>query len=136
MEKFIALRKDVSFFKNGKLCAWNDPGANAIELFIKGSKTDQRQQGCRRMQHLSGDDVFCPVKIMQEWFRLTHGSAIPASAPLFSIPKGKTGSEWFVLTRDNITLLMKGMAAEYNLSPEKIGTHTVVFVSRVLQHCY
>ena len=125
MEKFIALRKDVSFFKNGKLCAWNDPGANAIELFIKGSKTDQRHQGCRRMQHSSGDDVFCPVKVMQEWFRLTHGSAIPASAPLFSIPKGRTGSEWFVLTRDNVTLLMKGMAAEYNLRPEKIGTHSI-----------
>ena len=42
----------------------------AIELFIKGSKTDQRHQGCRRMQHSSGDDVFCPVKVMQEWFRL------------------------------------------------------------------
>ena len=125
MEKFIALRKDVSFFKNGKLCAWNDPGANAIELFIKGSKTDQRHQGCRRMQHTSGEDVFCPVKVMQEWFRLTHGSAIPASAPLFSIPKGKIGSEWFVLTRDNVTLLMKGMAAEYNLRPEKIGTHSI-----------
>ena len=35
------------------------------------------------------------------------------------------GSEWFVLTRDNATLLMKGMAAEYNLGPEKIGTHSI-----------
>ena len=125
MEKFIALRKDISFFKNGKLCAWDDPGANAVELFIKGSKADQRHLGCPRIQHSSGDDVLCPVKVMQEWFSLTHGSAIPAGAPLFSIPKGRAGSEWFVLTRDNVTLLMKGMAAEYNLGPEKIGTHSI-----------
>ena len=30
-----------------------------------------------------------------------------------------------MLTRDNVTLLMRGMAAEYNLKPEKIGTHSV-----------
>jgi hypothetical protein len=27
MEKLIALRQDVTFYKKGKLCSWNDPEA-------------------------------------------------------------------------------------------------------------
>ena len=125
MEKFIALRQDVTFYKKGKLCAWNDVEADAVELFIKGSKTDQSQQGCRRMQHRSGDDVLCPVKCIQEWFGLTYGSAIPANAPLFSIPKGKLGAEWTVLTRDDVTTLMKGAAVECNIPAKHVATHSI-----------
>lgn len=125
MEKFIALRQDVTFYKKGKLCAWNDVEADAVELFIKGSKTDQSQQGCRRMQHRSGDDVLCPVKCIQEWFGLTYGSAIPANAPLFSIPKGKFGAEWTVLTRDDVTTLMKGAAVECNIPAKHVATHSI-----------
>ena len=122
MEKFIALRQDVTFYKKGKLCAWNDVETDAVELFIKGSKTDQRHQGCRRMQHRSGDDILCPVKCIQEWFGLTYGSAIPANAPLFSIPKGKFGAEWKVLTRDDVTTLMKGAAVECNIPSKHVAT--------------
>ena len=125
MEKFIALRQDVTFYKKGKLCAWNDVETDAVELFIKGSKTDQRHQGCRRMQHRSGDDTLCPVKCIQEWFGLTYGSAIPASAPLFSIPKGKFGAEWKVLTRDDVTILMKGAAVECNIPSKQVATHSI-----------
>ena len=125
MEKFIALRQDVTFYKKGKLCAWNDAEADAVELFIKGSKTDQKQQGCRRMQQRSGDDILCPVKCIQEWFGLTYGSAIPANAPLFSIPKGKFGAEWKVLTRDDVTILMKGAAVECNIPSRHVATHSI-----------
>jgi hypothetical protein len=125
MEKFIALRQDVTFYKKGKLCAWSDVETDAVELFIKGSKTDQRHQGCRRMQHRSGDDILCPVKCIQEWFGLTYGSAIPASAPLFSIPKGKFGAEWKVLTRDDVTILMKGAAVECNIPSKHVATHSI-----------
>jgi len=125
MEKFIALRQDVTFYKKGKLCAWNDVEADAVELFIKGSKTDQSQQGCRRMQHRSGDGILCPVKCIQEWFGLPYGSAIPANAPLFSIPKGKFGAEWTVLTRDDVTTLMKGAAVECNIPAKHVATHSI-----------
>ena len=125
MEKFIALRQDVTFYKKGKLCAWSDVETDAVELFIKGSKTDQRHQGCRRMQHRSGDDILCPVTCIQEWFGLTYGSAVPASAPLFSIPKGKFGAEWKVLTRDDVTILMKGAAVECNIPSKHVATHSI-----------
>ena len=125
MEKFVALRQDVTFYKKGKLCAWNDVEADAVELLIKGSKTDQSQQGCRRMQHRSGDDILCPVKCIQEWFGLTYGSAIPVNAPLFSIPKGKFGAEWTVLTRDDVTTLMKGAAVECNIPSKHVAAHSI-----------
>ena len=89
--------------------------------------TDQKQQGCRRMQQRSGDDILCPVKCIQEWFGLTYGSAIPANAPLFSIPKGKIGAEWKVLTRDDVTTLMKGAAVECNIHVPSmhVATHSI-----------
>ena len=90
-----------------------------MDLFIKGSKTDQRQQGCKRMQQASGDEILCPVKCLQEWFGLTVGSAIPANAPLFSIPKGKFGLDWRVPTREDVTTLMKGAATECKISQQR-----------------
>ena len=33
LTKFIALRQDATFYKKGKLCAWNDVEADAVELF-------------------------------------------------------------------------------------------------------
>ena len=87
MEPFILQRCDVTFYSEGTMCAWNHPGVDAVELYIRGSKTDQRKQGCRRMQEATGDPIMCPVKCMVEWFTLTEGSAIPSSAPLFSVPR-------------------------------------------------
>ena len=77
------------------------------------------------MHHRSGDDILCPVKCIQEWFGLTYGSAIPTSAPLFSIPKGKFGAEWKVLTRDDVTTLMKGAAVECNIPSKHVATHSI-----------
>jgi len=125
MEDFILLREDVTFFCKGRLCAWNCPTVDAIELRIRGSKTDQRKQGCRRTQQVSGDSVLCPVKCMVEWFGLTEGSSIPATAPLFSIPKGADGLEWTVLTRETITMLMKGAATDCGLNPASVATHSI-----------
>ncbi len=67
------------------------------------------------MQYLSGDATLCPINCMVEWFALTEGSHIPASAPLFSVPKGQEGVEWSVLTREAVTLLMKGAAVDFDL---------------------
>ena len=125
MEVFILLRQDVTFFHNGQLCAWDHPLVDAIELHIRGSKTDQRKQGCRRMQQASGDPILCPVRCMVEWFSLTEGSPIPATAPLFSIPQGRDGSEWRVLTRETVTLLMKGAAVDCGLMPKHVATHSI-----------
>ena len=125
MSDAILLRQDVSFFSRGRLCAWHYPYVDAVELHIRGSKTDQRRQGCRRMQHASGDEGLCPVKCMVEWFASTEGSAIPAQAPLFSVPIGPTGSEWSVVTRDMVTLLMKGVAVEFQLKPQWVATHSI-----------
>ena len=72
-EEFIAQIRDVTFFCKGRLCSWNHPGVDAVELFIRGSKTDQRKQGCRRMQQATGDPVLCPVLCLVEWFALMHG---------------------------------------------------------------
>ena len=125
MEVSILLRQDVTFFQNGQLCAWDHPLVDAVELHIRGSKTDQRKQGCRRMQQASGDPILCPVRCMVEWFALTEGSFIPATAPLFSIPHGRDGSEWRVLTRETVTLLMKGAAVDCGLKPKHVATHSI-----------
>jgi len=125
MEVFILLRQDVTFFQNGQLCAWDHPLVDAVELHIRGSKTDQRKQGCRRMQQASGDSILCPVRCMVEWFALTEGSAIPSNAPLFSIPQGRDGLEWRVLTRETVTLLMKGAAVDCGLKPKHVATHSI-----------
>jgi len=125
MEVFILLRQDVTFFHNGQLCAWDHPLVDAVELHIRGSKTDQRKQGCRRMQQASGDLILCPVRCMVEWFGLTEGSLIPSTAPLFSIPLGRDGSEWKVLTRETVTLLMKGAAVDCGLKPKHVATHSI-----------
>ena len=125
MEPFILQRRDVTFYSEGRMCAWNHPGVDAVELYIRGSKTDQRKQGCRRMQEASGDAIMCPVKCMVEWFTLTEGSAIPSSAPLFSVPKGREGLEWDVLTRDVVTLLIKGAAADCGMDVGLVGTHSI-----------
>ena len=125
MELYILLRSDVTFWSKGKLCAWNDPNVDAVELHLRGSKTDQSRQGCRRMQQASGDPTLCPVKCMVEWFGLTEGSAIPSNAPLFSIPVGKKGDDWIVLTREAVTLLVKGAATECGVSQRLVGTHSI-----------
>ena len=125
MEVFILLRQDVTFFQNGLLCAWDHPRVDAVELHIRGSKTDQRKQGCRRMQQASGNPILCPVRCMVEWFALTEGSSIPSTAPLFSIPLGRDGSEWKVLTRETVTLLMKGAAVDCGLKPKYVATHSI-----------
>jgi len=125
MEDFILLRQDVSFFCDGKLCDWNHPRVNAVELHIRGSKTDQQKRGCRRMQQATGDETLCPVRCMVEWFALTEGSHIPHLAPLFSVPKGRAGLEWNVLTRDTVTLLMKGVATDFGMPPEHVATHSI-----------
>ena len=62
---------------------------------------------------------------MVEWFALTEGSHIPATAPLFLVPKGKEGVEWNVLTREAATLLMKGAAVEFDLQPKWVATHSI-----------
>ena len=120
MEPYILRQCDVTFYSEGKLSAWS---VGAVELYIRGSKTDQRKQGFRRMQEASGDPIMCPVKCMVEWFTLTEGSAIPSSAPLFSVPKGREG--WDVLTRDVVTLLMKGAAADCGMDVGLVGTHSI-----------
>jgi hypothetical protein len=125
MEPYILRRCDVTFYNKGKLSAWNQPDVDAVELYIRGSKTDQSKRGCRRMQEASGDPILCPVKCMVEWFALTEGSAIPSSAPLFSVPKGREGLEWDVLTRDVVTLLVKGAAADCGLDTALVGTHSL-----------
>ena len=68
MDDSILLRQDITFFCQGKLCAWHHPKGGAVEVFIRGSKTDQRKQGCRRVQYLSEDATLCPIKCMVEWF--------------------------------------------------------------------
>ena len=125
MESYILQRCDVTFYSEGKLSAWNQPGVDAVELYIRGSKTDQKKQGCRRMQEASGDPILCPVKCMVEWFTWTGGSAIPSSAPLFSVPKGREGLEWDVPTRDVVTLLVKGAAADCGMDVGLVGTHSI-----------
>ena len=125
MEVYILLRSDVTFWSKGKLCAWNDPNVDAVELHLRGSKTDQSRQGCRRMQQASGDPTLCPVKCMVEWFGLTEGSAIPSNAPLFSIPVGRKGDDWIVLTREAVTLLVKGAANECGVNQRLVGTHSI-----------
>jgi len=125
MEPFILQRCDVTFYTQGKLSAWDRPDVDAVELHIRGSKTDQKQQSCHRVQEASGDPVLCPVKCMVEWFTLTEGSAIPSNAPLFSVPKGREGLEWEVLTRDVATLLIKGAAADCGMDTGLVGTHSI-----------
>ena len=125
MEPFILRRCDVTFMCQGKLCAWDYPGVDSVELYIRGSKTDQRKQGCRRVQQASGDAILCPVACMVEWFSLTEGSAVPSCAPLFSIPKGRNGLEWDVLTREAVTLLIKGAATECGMDTKLVGTHSI-----------
>ena len=107
------------------MCHWNDPNADAVELFIPGSKTDQRQQGCKRLHHASGDSVLCPVKLLAEWFRLTNGASIPPSAPLFSIPQGTLGLEWTVVKRESIALIIKSAAAECRIPTKMASTHSI-----------
>jgi len=125
MESFILLRQDITFFQNNQRCAWDHPLVDAVELHIRGSKTDQRKQGCRRMQQASGDPILCPVRCMVEWFRLTEGSYVPATAPLFSVPYGHNGSDWKVMTRETVTLLMKGAAVDCGLKPKHVATHSI-----------
>ena len=62
MEPFILRRCDVTFYSKGKMCAWNHPGADAVELYIRGSKTDQRQQGCllHLISIIAGSLTFSP----------------------------------------------------------------------------
>ena len=124
-EDFIAQIRDVTFFCKGRLCSWNHPGVDAVELFIRGSKTDQRKQGCRRMQHATGDPVLCPVLCLVEWFALTEGSHIPFTEPLFSIPLGREGRTWDVVNRESVTALMKGAAVDCNVLSRKVGTHSI-----------
>jgi hypothetical protein len=53
MEPYILRRCDVTFYNKGKLSAWNQPDVDAVELYIRGSKTDRSKQGCLRMQEAS-----------------------------------------------------------------------------------
>jgi hypothetical protein len=105
MDDSILLRQDVTFFCQGQRCAWHQPMVDTVEVFIRGCITDQHKKGGRRMQYLSGDATLCPINCMVEWFALTGGSHIPASAPLFSVPKGQEGVEWSVLTREAVTYM-------------------------------
>jgi hypothetical protein len=125
MTSFIIKRKDVSFFKKGKLCPWYEPDVDAVELFIPGSKTDQANQGTRRMQYATGEAEFCPVKCMVRWFAMTDGSAIPPAAPLFSIPLGTHGEEWVVLSRTMVVNVIKSAATECNLPTKLASTHSI-----------
>ena len=125
VEDYIIRRMDVTFFVNGRICAWNEPTADAVELFIPGSKTDQRKQGCTRMQYATGEEKFCPVKVLSAWFAETEGSAIPATAPLFSIPHGVHGMEWTVLHRETVVSIIKGAAVECRLPESSASTHSI-----------
>ena len=110
MDDSILLRQDVTCFWQGQLCAWHHPTVDAVEVFIRCSKTDQHKQGCRRMQYLSGDATLCQINGRVEWLSLTEGSRILASATLVSVKQGKEGVEWSVLTEEAVSLLMKGAA--------------------------
>ena len=124
MDDSILLRQDVTFVCQGQLCAWHQPTVDAVEVFIRGCITDQHKKGGCRMQYLSGDATLCPINCTVEWFALTEGSQIPASAPLVSVPKGQEGVEWSVLTREAVTLLMKGAAVDFDLRPKWVATHS------------
>ena len=123
MEGSILLRQDVTFFWQGQLCAWHHPTVDAVEVFIRCSKTDQHKQGCRRMQYLSGDATLCQINGRVEWLSLTEGSRILASATLLSVKQGKEGVEWSVLTEEAVSLLMKGAAVVLTHS-KKMGSHS------------
>ena len=122
MEKFILLRSSVTFRKNTHVCEWYEK-PDEVELFIRGSKTDQEMQGCVRCHFKSGSEL-CPVDALVQWFSLTEGSKIPASAPLFSVPVGKTGS-WSVITRADVSDLIKRAAVDCGIPKSLIGTHSI-----------
>ena len=122
MEKFIVLRNCVVFRKQGKICEWHE-NPDEVELYIRGSKTDQEMQGCVRSHFKSGEAI-CPVVALVTWFRLTEGSSIPASAPLFSVPEGKT-DEWRVITRADVSEMIKGAAVDKGVPRSHIGTHSI-----------
>ena len=122
MEKFILLRSCVTFRKKGRVCAWNEE-PDEVELFLRGSKTDQEMQGCTRSHFRSGSEL-CPVDALVTWFRLTEGGKVPASAPLFSVPQGKTG-EWKVITRADVSEMIKRAAVDCGVPKSLIGTHSI-----------
>ena len=125
MEDSILLRQDVTFFWQGQLCAWHHPTVDAVEVFIRCSKTDQHKQGCRRMQYLSGDATLCQINGRVEWLSLTEGSRILASATLVSVKQGKEGVEWSVLTEEAVSLLMKGAAVVLTHRKKWVATHSI-----------
>ena len=80
-------------------------------------------QVCTRSHFRSGGDI-CPVESLVEWFKLTDGSRIPASAPLFSVPQGQT-DEWKVITRADVSELIKRAAVDKGVPKCLIGTHSI-----------
>jgi hypothetical protein len=138
MDDSILLRQDVTFFCQGQRCAWHQPTVDAVEVFIRGCITDQHKKGGRRMQYLSGDATLCPINCMVEWFALTEGSHSPASAPLFSVPKGQEGVEWSVLTREAVQIMGRWVSNAFirytryqaelmaGISERMVRTHYVV----------
>ena len=51
MEKFVAFRQDVTFYKKGKLCAWNDVEADDVELFILNKRKQDRPKSTRLQEN-------------------------------------------------------------------------------------
>ena len=122
MEKFILLRSCVTFRKDGRVCEWYEK-PDEVELYIRGSKTDQEMQGCVRSHFRSGSDL-CPVEALVTWFKLTEGCKVPASAPLFSVPDGKSDA-WTVITRNDVSELIKRAAVDCGVPKALIGTHSI-----------
>ena len=122
MAKFILLRSSVTFRREGRVCEWYEK-PDEVELFIRGSKTDQEMQGCVRSHFRSGSEL-CPVDALVMWFRLTEGCKVPASAPLFSVPLGKTDN-WKVITRADVSDLIKRAAVDCGIPKSLIGTHSI-----------
>jgi hypothetical protein len=124
--KFILRRCDVKFFKNGlEVTCWDIP--DEVQLYIRGSKTDSKMQGCYRSHFCSGGEL-CPVRALVLWMRLTDGKTAPLD-PLFSVPTKRSATTGIyttrILTRQQVAAVLKKHARFDGLSERDVSTHSL-----------
>ena len=94
--------------------------AEEVAVYIKGSKTDQYNQGCVRNHH-RGSSELCPVAAWEEYEQhypeRLHGSE--RHLPIFRFADGRP------VSREHIQRLLRLAAHACSVAPENISSHSL-----------
>ena len=111
---------DISFRENGvKLAPDEVARATEVTVIVRGSKTDQYNEGCLRYVG-STRNSRCLMRALHEWFDSQPGHFHRCDdTPLFTMPDGR------VLTREELQADLRLGTTELGLPADRVGTHSL-----------